>query len=275
MTTLPARAQAKLAALIDAEDEVATLVGVTQRKISELFNSLRLNPHGGRAADQEHEVARLQGKQAELQQRNAQRAALNTRLRTWSQQLGPDCELVDAKAPKPKLKDNEDHFAAINRVRDDIAKLVSERLAVKTCGLPVDEMKAQAEKWVHERALKGRPRIRAGHDTGFEVSVTVETFVEKPTIQDHLAWLDPDAMIARLHEEIDTMPIPKLALTPSARQKRLTDIAAKLLDLERIEEALIEAAEDRDQFVPRRPNADPQAILGVTIAKKAKAATAA
>jgi hypothetical protein len=266
MTT--ARANERLARLLDSEDEALSLVQSVQRRIGELEKAIANNPTGDNAGGMRKELLRFQEKQSECQTRHAQRAALNAQVRQWLSRIGPNKGVEDVKLLKAKVKAGETHADAVDRARADISTLLSERLNVQQCGLPIAEMKAQARKFVTEKAIRGRPRIKADHEA-FSVNFVVDTWTAKIDFQDVLSWFDPEAMVQRLEKEIDLMPVAKLALTPTKKAERLADIKSKLLELERLEEAHIEAAEQNDQSIPRRPNADPAALLGIIIKRKA------
>jgi hypothetical protein len=77
-----------------------------------------------------------------------------------------------------------------------------------------------------------------------------------------LAWLHRDAMVEALCRDVSAA----CASSPPGvgaerRAARERELLARLLDLERAEEALIEASPE----VPRRPDADPRAVLGVEV----------
>ena len=263
--TLTARAQMKLTALTDAEGEWQILLGGTQRRLSELSRIVDVNPGSDRVADMEHEIARLRGKMADLQQRHAQHATLNARIRQWIAQNAA-FDLEDAKATKAKLKTGESHVDGVKRIRAEIAALVTERMAVQRAGLPKDAMKAMARAYVAEKAVAGRPRIRADHAT-FEVSFALDNWDRKRQIEDVLSWFDPETMIARLDAEIDAMPTAsgQLLLTPPEKTERLAAITISILELDRQEAAMIDAAQTNDQFIAHRDDISPQAVLGVRI----------
>jgi hypothetical protein len=87
-----------------------------------------------------------------------------------------------------------------------------------------------------------------------------------------LAWvLGPEALLAAFFRDLEQEPERAEALSPAERDKRLADLAASLLSLERREEALIDRAAADGQEVLRRPDADPRAVLTVAVfAKEAR-----
>lgn len=267
---LTARASIKFRALQEAEDDARTLLLGVQRRLSETSQAAGYG--SGDTANLEHEVARLRGRMSELQGKHQHLADLNGQIRHWITKIGASRQTEDIKLPKVKLAKGETHVEVINRVRDDIAKTLKERLDVQQAGLPLEEMKAQVRKFVSEQARKGRPRVLASHD-GFQVQFDDgRGFTPGGDWGAILCWLVEERMTEELDAIIEAMPAPALALTPSEKAERLSTIKGKLLELERQEEAIIEAAENDGQDIPRRPNADPRAILGVTIVNRREAA---
>jgi hypothetical protein len=55
------------------------------------------------------------------------------------------------------------------------------------------------------------------------------------------------------------------ALTDAQREKRLAELRAARLHLERVEESLIEAQIAEGRTIARRPDASPLAVLGIEI----------
>jgi hypothetical protein len=87
----------------------------------------------------------------------------------------------------------------------------------------------------------------------------------------------PDALLTRLEAEIDAQCKPKEpAMSAAEQSKRAAELAEQLLELERQEETLIDAALAEGVDIMRRADADPAAVLGVSIvAAKQKALAAA
>jgi hypothetical protein len=87
-----------------------------------------------------------------------------------------------------------------------------------------------------------------------------------PDVLGLLAWLFHDQLIAALDIEISAMADDDHALDDQQRSATEALLLSERLATERIEEALIEAAEAEGRNVVRRPNADPRAILGLSSA---------
>ncbi|QHO73976.1 hypothetical protein ACH79_16395 [Bradyrhizobium sp. CCBAU 051011] len=271
---LPAKAHAKIVALVDQEQQASTLMRSTLRQIGELRNSLNTNSVSQHAAINK-EVERLDILREKHADRHRQLADLNTRIRHFLEMLPADAALDDAKAVKIKLKPGETHQQVITELRLKIIELLGERSQVERAALPIEEIKAQAKKWITQRAIAGRPAIIATHDK-FDVRFTaMDPAAYTPMLDPFalLAFFDPEHLETKLNKMIDEMPKPQFALTPAAKAERLASIAAELGNAERLECALIDAAQDEGSIVSYRPNTDIEALLGIVVTKsEAKAA---
>jgi hypothetical protein len=79
-----------------------------------------------------------------------------------------------------------------------------------------------------------------------------------------LCWLVPDAIIAKGKAELATLyKTSGPGLSVAERESIVEGLKAELLESERREEALIRAADDCGEIIWRRPNASPEAVLGV------------
>ena len=83
----------------------------------------------------------------------------------------------------------------------------------------------------------------------------------------------PEIDAARLHEQIEQLPVPANALSTAERNRRTAEINARILDLEHQEEALVEVALDAGHDgVSRREVASPAVVLGVRVSTRARVA---
>jgi hypothetical protein len=106
----------------------------------------------------------------------------------------------------------------------------------------------RAELFGHSVA-EGAPRI-----AGFAQSRAIDAF-------GILCWAFGDSLIAMLEAEVDAMADDAAALDNDERAERESALLAKILEMERVEEAIIEAGGDQAK---RRPDADPRAVLGLS-----------
>lgn len=272
---LPPRARARIFGLADQEAAVQTAMQSNLRHISELAKAHDL------ASDEQHKIElkeesdRRQEVLETQQDRHRALADLNGRIRRFLDTLPANVSLEDAKPVKVKLKAGQTHQQAVTELRTQIVRLIGERSQVERAALPIDEIKAQAKKWITERAMQARPSIVATHEK-FDIKFTFmdpEAFT--PTLDPLalLAWFDAEYLERKLGELIDEMPKPRLALTPSVKAERLAGIKTALGDAERLECALIDDAMDNGSIIDHRPNIDIKALLGIVVTKsKARAA---
>lgn len=271
---LPPRARAKILTLAEAETSMMTAMHATQAQIKEFDEALAMTSENQRKLDLTEMIAQRREVNATQQARHRALADLNGKIRRYLDMLPADMVVEDAKRPKIKLK-NETHQQAIASLRGQIMKLIAERSQVERAALPTDEIKAQAKRWIVERALKGRPTITAGHDKFDIVFSAMKENAYTPTLDVFalLAWYDPEYLEDKLNTVIDEMPRPTFALSPSEKAQRLAEIKAELADAERMECALIDDAQDNGIIIDHRPNVSVPALLGLTVSKKsAKAA---
>lgn len=268
---LPKRAKAKFTRLADAEIEAADVLRGTVNRASEL-NRVMLLRSAGDIEDEKAELSRLQALQAQQQRRHMEIANCVMRLRRFFMELPASVDLEDAPREKVQARKGESLPDAINRVRLEISRAQSEVRKLSQAGPRAADLKRAARKYVMQLAETGRPKITATHEK-FEIEFQTGGFTLAPNVRAIISWLDPDALIKRLEDEIDALPVPPLTLSLKEKNERLTVAKAKLLTLEREEEALIEAASDDGQRIVRRYDADPVAVLGVQI-KRTKAVAA-
>ena len=262
--TLPTKARAKIFALFDQQQQLATLMHSTQRQITELNHSTNTAPLSEHAVINK-EVARLQALRERHTERHRAFADLNSKVRRFLDMLPADAVIEDAKVVKVKLK-GETHQQAVATLRGQVMQLIAERSQVERAALPVDEVKAQAKKWITERAMKGRPAITANYET-FEVKFFARGWTHTPTpdVLSLLAWYDPEYLEGKLNALIDERPQQKFTLTPSEKAERLAAIKVELGDAERLECAIIDDALDDGIIIDHRPNVDIRALLGIVL----------
>lgn len=274
---LPVRARTKLADLQDAAREAESLAGATSRRISELTHAIELNPADPEyVANTEFEISRLRAKLGEQQRRYGDLARLVMSLRGWLQQVPEGAVLTDVKPSKVKLARDETFAGAIAKVRELIATLSADKRLVESAIPPLDQVKESAISYVRELQRRGQPRVRADYGT-LEISFgNGESFSNRPDVAAMLAWFDPAALTKRLLTEIDLcqQAQPGLRLSAEDKAKQGAALADQIDNLERQEEAIVEAALLEGQVFERRAAASPPAILGVAQATR-KAATAA
>jgi hypothetical protein len=90
-------------------------------------------------------------------------------------------------------------------------------------------------------------------------------FSEQPDALAVVAWLHRDALIARLNAEIDSESDDKAALSHADREVRAAEVQADLVEVERVEAALVFDAWSKGLPVEHRGDISPVALLGVRL----------
>lgn len=190
-------------------------------------------------------------------------------------------ELTVYSGPEPTIRKNESPDTALTRVRKAIAKAQNDLVLIERAPLPASMVKAALRKQVDALADACQPNVLYMIDAGDPLEfpsqqIIVQTSGVVPKtgeivhgvgageVQNALgmiAWLFKDEVLARLDAEIDKRSDEGAALDYAQRAEALVEAKAKLLTLEREEEALVEASPAQ---VFRRPDADPRAVLGIS-----------
>ncbi|MGY4433699.1 prefoldin subunit 5 [Bradyrhizobium sp. F1.13.1] len=273
MAQIPTLAQIRLDRIETRAMEAHDAVASVARRASDLSKALGTAPASD-IRSIEGEIARLQGRLAELQERHRHLANLTANVRYWMSGAAGDYEM--AKIPKPTRQKGETLGQAVARVRAQIRELTAERVRIMQCGQPIDELKEQASAFVRAQQERGKPSLSFGHDRAFAATfnaMTNEAWTAQHNVAAYLAWIDGPALERRLHEMLDKAPKPALTMSSAERASKLAAIEAELLASERDEESLIEASEEEGPVIQRRLDADPRAVLGIALAsvKRVKA----
>jgi hypothetical protein len=279
ITKLTKTASRKFTDMIESNDELNSRVHATIAKIKAAENQRSvLRPDSDKKAidDLNDEMARLEDRRATMQSTFLRQSRLITAIRSWLNSLSPAVELRDVEDQRlGEITSCEATDLAIDSARAEIEKLQSARRSVLRAVPPVEALYAAASARVQELADRGRPsvsvdrgqmRIRFPTDSAFGTGSAKEAVA-------FMAWLHPEIVEAKLRQQIDAMRANDLRLSipvmPMAeRDRRLADLDARILELERQEEYLITMGEDFNLFVPRREDCNPLAILCLTMEKK-------
>lgn len=181
-------------------------------------------------------------------------------------------------APEPKYAKSLSLDKAIESVLD----LRADRHRVRSSPRPSTEAKEAAAQYVNRLADTGMPDVGPCLDHGedprwptrFERVEEPEGLAQSRSLSEYrsysvstvallptLAWLHRDALIERLHQEIDMCATDEDALSLPEREKREAELAAAILDAERTVAAIAWQAET-PWLIPH--DIDPRAVLGVT-----------
>lgn len=271
MLQLPTLAQVKLDRLDTRAMELHDAVGSVARRASELSRARSTAP-ASELASMDQELARLQGRLTDLQEQHRKLANLVANIKHWL--LGATGTYEMAKPSRLMTEATKATPAqAVSNLRAQIKALAAERVRVLQAALPAADIKKLASAYIAAQRERGRPKITFDHGRPFQVdfNTSVEgAWTAKLDIGAALAWLDSDAFEKRLHEDIDMLPKPALAMSADERAAKLLELEAELLAREREEEALIEVSEEEGAALLRRLDADPRAVLGIAVARAKK-----
>jgi hypothetical protein len=82
-----------------------------------------------------------------------------------------------------------------------------------------------------------------------------------------LAWFDPERMDAAVDGLVDDLPDSE-SMTEAEHVEALAELDREIEGLERVEEDLIASSFEHGLDILRRPNASPDAVLGVRLPPK-------
>jgi hypothetical protein len=271
---LPASARTKLANIAGVADDARDAVASASCRISDIQKALAYSETPLEdAPNLEHELTRLKAVCEQASRRQRANASLAANIGNWlTAQRGKGFEVLDhTTKPQP----GESVTEAIARFRREIERTKAVLRNVEIAPAPKSDLKLMAQRYVEKLAADGAPKVSAdfgsldvkfGHPQAFGFS--------RHDAAAMLAWLHPDAMLARLVEAIEALPDDPNAMPADEKHQRLEDGRGGLLQLERSEEALILLAAVEGIEVARRPDADPRAVLGIA-EKRRKIAKAA
>jgi hypothetical protein len=260
---LPPAAQAKLTELTLARDSAIDQMRSSQGRLS------TLPPFAEQIRD------RLAADRDRHAERHRVLALLVSRLNQWHMELRvpPGSVLESAPANDLKLKASETPTAAIAAVRKEIGRVLGE--IATTRSLPM----RRASQLEAMRAYLSRLAARSWPKVTFDAkgNATVQWAEDLATMEGVLGALTfvlgADQVSAAFALNLE--PERADAVSPLEREKRLAELAAALLALERREESLIERAAGEGTEVLRRPDASPLAVLELAIIAAAAPASAA
>lgn len=235
-------------------------------------------------AEREHE--RLQALAEDAEANLATTSATLSAIVEFLASLPDDARVIDHEpAPRRGAKPG-DLNAAIAGVRAQISDLGAEIVRVERALVPAADAKARAAELVDALIAEGRPDVR-GLLSATPAPLRWPTVSDTPlqttgyqtapalNVPAMLAWLaGRKTMLARLEAEIDALADDAAAL-PAERGGLLAELRAKLLDAERREAALLDAAAEAGLHIEPRADMDPAALLSIEIQEAAAAEAAA
>lgn len=166
------------------------------------------------------------------------------------------------KMVKPIKLKSRDPVADLQKVRQRLITIDEQYAEIEETFIPRDVLKANALAEIDALAEHGCPRVsqrnRSHNPLGIRSSLEA-----RGSGASLLAWLLADEFKARISTLVDSLP-PGNEMSDHERASAFEGLAQARLDLEREEEALVEAAEAAGYRAVRRADADPRAVLGIT-----------
>jgi hypothetical protein len=228
----------------------------------------------------QNEIARLQSILSTYGGTAARSAELSTALARYVGRFVEGAR-PHGLAVEPRLLSGETETLAVERMRRRIRELRSDIDRVRAAPYHSTDAKQRARAWVEQLAERGAPNVfelidrQRGEIIWPEVTTqtmgisrgTGDQVLIPVAVKDTLAvmaWLNPDAMIARLCSSIDADSDDANALTQAERETKVAELRSDILATEREEEALIERLEAAGASLLRRGDADPRAVLGLS-----------
>jgi hypothetical protein len=272
-------AAAKWRFLLAQREEVEALLRLTQEQLADLevrrnvleHHLASLDPANSadtdlRLREQLDQIGREQAALGRKRDRlNAQHANLNqivTRLQVHIE----GAYGWPAAAPVSVVRnENESAAQAVARIRDEIALLSSELARVKAAPPSRAEIETAVRSYVNKLAGEGKPAVLFG--PGGEITISMPDISQ--FVPSGAAHVSPAGSASRLLAALNgealysllmaSVPAGLDGISADERARRVRELEIATLQAERFEEAVIESA---PEFMPRRPEASPFAILG-------------
>lgn len=239
---------------------------------SGMYQGKKLEPLAAEVKAARAEVDRLIEAHAPAANRYHELAAIVANLDRALEQL-PSGVATDADIASINLKNAADGVHLVEKYRTELQAIDSQIEKTKSAPRPAAEVKRAFRKEFEATVSRGTPDVfqalEFGESIGFprkEMNISPGgqlTYFNIPDAMAFIAWLDPERVLKRIEEEIDARADDANALSSDERARQLRKLAAEKLRVERQEEATIAMAEAMGFAIPRRPDCDFRAILGL------------
>lgn len=265
MFELTPRADARIMRLKHLCEEANILASSTANRIGALSRLLLNDPPD--AASIKFEISQLQGTLSDHQMHANSLTQLLAQVQMFVQTFKQP--VVDAPSFKVRLKNGDSILSALAGVRQHVAALDAELRTVQRASPTNEEQKAACDRWLETLPALSRPRIKAHKHDYFSAEFNdPASHTQRSPMASILYWMDPEGFRARLHADIDALPIPPLVLSAEKKAERIAEVRGLMLRAEREEASLIELGEREGQRVVIRPFMAPLALLGLAIKEK-------
>jgi hypothetical protein len=242
----------------------------------------QLNALKAQIEEQAARVAELEDLAAIRSQRRSEKAQYLRTLNTFvTEELRGDVEAVHCVISAPPLQLDRGIADAIEVIRDEISQLRADVDQTNLASRTKAAAKKIARANLRKLALGSAPDVlpileRASDEIGWPEH-KLETIVNPsdtivdayaPDARGLTAWLFEDLLAKKIDQLIDELGgDDEHALEDQERAARVAQLEARILDLERREEAHIVAAQNTGVAIPRRPDLNPLAFLEVELVK--------
>jgi hypothetical protein len=283
---------------ITARNDQWEKVEAARRRLAEMKTPRASGGHG--LGDDVPEVVAAQGRVTELQAsldraraRQNRLSAETTDLRRLVQNLerhliggGPQHEFAGTIPPAPR---NETARQTVDRCRQQLTTLRDEIGKVENAPLPVATALERARDQISELAMRGKPRVEKllGRDPRFaaiefaQANQRLDLFGDArpasegdalrrlmgfaagdvPDAVALVAFLLHDQLQASIAELVKQAADQKAALSAEQQQRRLAELQAEILLIERQEVRAIELAQGQGTTINYRIDTNPKAVL--------------
>jgi hypothetical protein len=171
--------------------------------------------------------------------------------------LPPDCYLEPVTTPVT-LKKGETAADAIEAIRSQITAVHREMAQVRAAPVSRQSQQDAIHAYLARLALSARPKVVFDQHGNAKFQFR-EDFCTMNDVVGLLSLICPAELVSAF--QLDAEPDPENALSPADRDHKLSELAAKLLELEHREEVLLRACAGT---LPR-PEMNPLAYLQVAI----------
>jgi hypothetical protein len=220
------------------------------------------------------EADRLQAQMDVIRSRSS---PLSSRIVSWARNLSPEDDPLRPYSGRIKPPEGELKQVVV-ALRDRLKAIEAERSAIESAPYPSSTAKSAMRRFVEQLAERGRP------DCLRVVELNLPPHFTTAPLQDAagnplplqkfgdgiglIAWLHKAELVDRLSAEIDEVANDAEAMDDQQRATRDAALVAETLELERQEEMVIVTAEQQSIEIVRRADANPLAVLGLTLGRK-------
>jgi len=187
--------------------------------------------------------------------------------------LHPSVQLEPAPPVEIELKPGETVASALITLRSEIVSLRQRLHSTRYAALPREDQKRMALEFVVAQVRTAAPRFNIVADQ-VRLSWRDSVIASADDVFALITALAPTVVLEALERQIDAAPERPDALTVDERTQRVAQLESELDAMERREESLVQLAQASGLECPRRPDAAPQAVLGVAIVEAAQAVAA-